>query len=401
MMHMANIDDLRIDHPAPPTASGGTWRGIALGLIVLMLLGVLGFAWFWWTTTNPSNPATTTGHAQTTADSRSRDNQSSPAPVSAGTFTAGGYVEIVPPGPTAVTTRVDGWVLSVEVIEGQAVEAGQVLVTLDDATHRQAMAEAEADVALARARLERLRAGFRPEEIAEAEAQYRQAHARAEYARSQVERYEQLVQIGAAPSRQLQAARAELASAEAEVASSQSLLDLRRAGQRREDIVVAEAELSQAQTRLQRLRWQVDQCIVRAPSEGVVLQQFVRVGDWVAPTQERSGSDRPGGGSGVIASLFDPSQVQVWVEVNQRDAGRVSVDQLVTLRADALRDQTIHGRVSRIMPRANLQRNTVEVKIELIDADGNAATPNGLRPEMSVQVTFLPPEASTDQQGAN
>ena len=398
---MANIDDLRIDHPATPTASSGPWRGIALGLIVLVLLGAVGFAWFWWTTTNQSNPATNTGHAQTTADSRSRDNQSSPAAVSAGTFTAGGYVEIVPPGPTAVTTRVDGWVRSVEVIEGQTAEAGQILVTLDDAMHRQALAEAEADVALARARLARLRAGFRPEEIAEAEAQYRQAHARMKYASSQVERYEQLVQIGAVPSRQLQSARAELASAEAEVASSQSLLDLRRAGQRPEDIGVAEAELSQAQTRLQRLRWQVDQCIIRAPSEGVVLEQFVRVGDWVAPTQERSGSGRPGGGSGVIVSLFDPRQVQVWVEVNQRDVGRVSVGQPVTLRADALRDQTIHGRVSRIMPKANLQRNTVEVKIELTDAEGNAEKPDGLRPEMSVQVTFLPPAASTHPQGVN
>jgi multidrug resistance efflux pump len=383
---MAKIDDLRIEHPpADAHVPHGPWRAIALGLLVVILLGVCAAVWFWPRPSDriPANPAA--NHVATPP------REQPGVPAAAGTFTAGGYVEIIPPGPTAVTTRVDGWVRAVEVIEGQTVETGQVLVTLDDAMHRQARAEAEADVALAQAKLARLHAGFRAEEIADAEARYRQAQARLDYARTQVERYERLVEIGAAPSRQLHAARAELASAEADTVRVKAQFDLRRAGQRPEEIAVADAELFQAQTRLKRLQWQVDQCVIRAPRTGVVLDQLVRVGDWVGPAQ--------GEGDGLIVSLFDPREVQVWVEVNQRDAGRVSVGQPVTLRADALRDQTVHGRVSRIMPKANLQRNTVQVKIELTDAKDNPATPEGLRPEMSVQVTFQLPGVQPREPG--
>jgi multidrug resistance efflux pump len=395
---MANIDDLRIEHSSADEAvSSAPWRSIAVGLLVVILLGAVVIVGFWNSADSERRAATNVAVPTTAAESRDRGNPSDFASVSPGSFTAGGYIEIIPPGPTAVTTRVEGWVRSVQVIEGQSVQAGQVLVTLDDAMHRQALAEADAEVALAQARLDRLRAGFRPQEIAEAEAQQRQAEARVAYARSQVERNAQLAEIGAVPSRQLEAAGADLASAEADAARAQALLELRRAGQRPEDIAVAHAELAQAQTRLERLHWQVQQCVIRAPADGVVLERFVRVGDWIAPGSETpagrgDGAGRGAGGSGGVMTLFDPTQVQVWVEVNQRDAGRVAVDQPVTLRADALRDRAIHGRVSRIMPMANLQRNTVEVKITLTDAEGDPAVPEGLRPQMSVQVTFLPPQ---------
>jgi HlyD family secretion protein len=109
----------------------------------------------------------------------------------------------------------------------------------------------------------------------------------------------------------------------------------------------------------------------------------VRVGDWTAAAED-------GGRQGALLTLFDPQRLQVWVDVNQRDAGQVTVGQPVQLRADAWRDRAVPGRVAAIMPRANLQRNTVEVKIEIqADADP-VATGVWLRPEMSVQVTFLP-----------
>lgn len=381
---MARIEDLRLDDE--PRTDGGKarrrrpWLMIAAGVVIVTLAVVL------WpgAASGPDPGATPVVAAPPTA--------AGPAVPAGGAFTAGGYVEVITPGPTVVAARVAGPIASVDVIEGAAVQAGTVLATIDDTVPRQNLAEAAADLALARAHLARLQAGFRPEEIAEAEARADETLARAEFARGEVQRQQQLVQIGAAPERQLLAARSDLAAAEAELVAAEAQLALRRAGTRREDLAVAGAAVAQAEARHARLAWQVEQCVVRAPVAGVVLERFVRVGDHVAPGQD---GDR----QGAVLTLFDPERLQVWVDVNQRDAERVRPGQRVELRADAWRGRSVPGRVDRVMPRANLQRNTVEVKIAI--ERGDAATDGEqpwLRPEMSVQVTFLDDDQSFSSQ---
>lgn len=387
---MAKIDDLRIEpDQTVPARRLPRPRATTVTVVAALALGLSAVIWFAVRGLRagagedevrgaaPSGPATAAAAPQET-----------PPPVA---VTAGGYVEVIPPGPTVVATRIAGWVQTVAVTEGARVEPGQVLVTLEDDVHRQALAEAEADVALALAQLVRLRAGFRGEEIAESAARERQVAARVDYARAEVERSEKLVALGAAPERQLLAARAEHDAAEADLAAARALLELRRAGQRPEDIAVAEAELARARTRQERLQWQLDQCVVRAPAAGVVLERFVKVGDWVAPAQD-------GGRAGALLTVFDPQRLQVWVEINQRDAGRIAVGQAASLRADAWEGRAVAGRVVQIMPSANLQRNTVEVKVAFTPdaADGASAAAGDsafwLRPQMSVQVTFLADE---------
>lgn len=380
---MARIDDLRIDESAAATRDGrpSSRRRLLLGLLGVLAVVTVALVW----------RQAGAGGEEAAGSPPPGEAAAAAAPAGAravagrGGITAGGYVEIIPPGPTVVAARVAGWVQSIAVIEGATVTAGQQLATLDATVHRQALAEAEAEVALAEARLQRLRAGFRDEEIAEAAARRQQAATAATYAASEVARLEQLVEIGAAAERDLLAAGARLAAAEAELAGAEALVALRRAGSRPEDLAIAAAELAQAETRRERLRWQVEQCVVLAPQAGVVLEHFVRVGDWIDPSAG-------GAEQGALLTLFDPGDLQVWVDVNQRDAEQVAIGQPVELRTDAGRDRPLAGRVSRIMPRANLQRNTVEVKIEILDEESeDPAAARWLRPEMSVQVTFLEP----------
>lgn len=394
---MAKLDDLRIEESGRDSAP--RTRGLRLAALCLVGISLLILVAMLWRQvgggdTQQSSGVTRGGVAASAAVVQRNDGQpaASAAALRPGGLTAGGYVEIMPPGATVVGARVVGWVRSVEVIEGMKVAAGQVLATLDDTVHRQALAEAEAEADLARARLARMRAGFRVEEIAEARAQRSQAEVRADFARSEVERLDKLVAIGAATERQLLASRAALAEAEADLGAVDARLELRLAGSRPEDIAVAEADLARAETQRERLRWQVDQCVVRAPIDGVVLESFARVGDWIAPAES-------GGRQGAILTLFDPGRLQVWVDVNQRDAELVTVGQPVELRADAWRGRVVPGRVAAIMPKANLQRNTVEVKIEILAAAAQDDVP-WLRPEMSVQATFLAPAAgpSSNQQ---
>jgi HlyD family secretion protein len=99
-----------------------------------------------------------------------------------------------------------------------------------------------------------------------------------------------------------------------------------------------------------------------------------------------TGTDNPQ--SAAIASIFDPQQIQAWVDLNQRDSGTVFTGQDVELTTDADPQRPITGVVKQIMPQANLQKNTVQVKITIPDP------PADFRPELSVKVVFLPPEES-------
>ena len=90
-----------------------------------------------------------------------------------------------------------------------------------------------------------------------------------------------------------------------------------------------------------------------------------------------------------IASIYDPAKLQIWVDVNQRDAVRVYVGQPVEVTLDAEPARVLSGEVARILPRASLSKNTIQAKILLRE------TSPSLRPDMSVKVTFLEKEATT------
>jgi multidrug resistance efflux pump len=237
-------------------------------------------------------------------------------------------------------------------------------------------------VEVARRRLELQQAGFRDEEIEQAAAALNSAQARQEQATADWERSQQLFERGVIARQELDAGQAAMRQAQAAVDNARARLELLQAGTRAEDLRIYEAELASAQAQLTQVQWDIAQCTLRAPRDGVVLDQLAQPGDWVAPA-----TDDPQ--SAAVLSVFDPARIQAWVDVNQRDSSSVSVGQRVELTTDAQPERIIQGTVSRIMPQANLQKNTVQVKIAIADP------PADFRPELSVKVVFLPSEADT------
>lgn len=366
--HAATIDDLKID--SPPPRRGRRRRTPLLGIV--LAVGVLGGAgWFLWGNLSPT-PRTVEVYTVPTENAGG-----------AGGFTAAGYLEVTPPGALVITAMVEGRVASIVVIEGQAVEAGQVLARLDDVLYRQDVDVKETNVALLRAKLVRQEAGFRPEEIAQAKADLERAKARVLQTRAHHQRSERMVASGVVSQSEYDTTLADFRAAEAEVAVRQAEYDLRKSGYRKEDIAISRAELRSAEAELERARWKVGACVIKAPSSGIVLERFAQPGDWLSPTVSPSAlRERPT----AVVSLTDPKAVHAWIDVNQRDIERVSVGQTALLATDAQPGRQISGRVSRILPKANLQKNTARVNVEIPDV------PAGFRPEMSVKVTFVPAE---------
>jgi RND family efflux transporter MFP subunit len=259
------------------------------------------------------------------------------------------------------------------------VRAGQVVARLDASLLAQDVAVQRSQVEVARASLARLEAGYRTEEVAQAEADVAQAEARLSKAQADLARYQQLYDQGIVSAVEYDGYVSAARQAEGDVAARQSALALLRSGQRPEDIRIAREQVDAAQAQLARAQVVVGKCVIKSPAAGVVLDVAALPGSWVSVgDRERAGE---------LCRVFDPHGLQAWVDVNQREIANVYVGQAVTLATDVQPDDAIAGHVVQLMPSADLQKNTVRVKI------GFDKPRDYLRPEMSAQVTFQPKEA--------
>lgn len=247
-----------------------------------------------------------------------------PAPDSSasGEFSAGGYIEPIPPFPIKITPLVPGRIDEFSVLEGQRLRAGDIIARLNTENLEKRTAEIRAA---------------------------REVNARRlEFAEKELERTQALSATGAATGREFDQARAEVS--------------------------VLRAEADKQLAELESIEWQIGQSTIRSPVDGILYERIAHAGDFIN-LEERD----------EIASVMDPEKVQVWVDVNQRDASRVSVGQRAVVTLDAEHGREFPAVVRRILPRASIAKNTIRCILELEE------TSPALRPDMSVKVVFPEP----------
>lgn len=203
-----------------------------------------------------------------------------------------------------VTALVSGPVKEVRVSGTQAVKKGDILVILDDADQRIAVADAEAALRLARQRYgqadanadaARARVAARGADIAQARARLRDANATVERARAELARRESIAGTGAVSGEELTAARAALASATAarDLAAAGIASAEATRGSASGDLGAAEAvvrgttintapDVAAAEARLEKARLDLARTVLRAPVDGIVTNRQVQVGQRIA-----------------------------------------------------------------------------------------------------------------------
>ncbi|WP_299652510.1 HlyD family secretion protein [uncultured Jannaschia sp.] len=242
---------------------------------------------------------------------------------------------------TLVSSRVQGYVASVEVGSNDHVSAGDVLVRLDDGDYRNALATAESRVASAGETLARIDA-----QINAATAGVRQAEAALDMARAQqrtadtdFERVRQLAADDVASQAQLDAAteaqdvaRAGVASAEAAVASAEAQVAVLRAER-------AEAEGQRDELRLaaEQAQRDLDLTVLRAASDGIVANMTLEPGDLVAPGAR-------------LAALIPDGSLYIEANLKETQLAGVGPGASVEFTLDALPGQTFEGEVASISP---------------------------------------------------
>jgi len=152
-------------------------------------------------------------------------------------------------------------------------------------------------------------------------------------------------------------------------------------GPRAEEIQAARAALQQAQANLAYAKTQLDFTVIRAPIDGTVMDEPARKGELV--TNSNFGGDR--GAKSAVASLADLTDLQVELDVNENDLPRVRLGQPCVIRLDSDPENPLEGVVDEIAPEADRQQATVEVKV------GIKMTDRRVRPELNARVTFLDP----------
>ena len=144
--------------------------------------------------------------------------------------------------------------------------------------------------------------------------------------------------------------------------------------------------MRQAKTARDTARLRLDRMEVKAPASGRVLALVARPGMRLTGLNPGSLHD-----SSTVLTMYDPASLQVRVDVRLDDVTKVFPGQKARVESAAAPGRAIEGRVLLATSQADIQKNTLSVKVALVNP------PASLRPEMLCQVTFLsPPRPAAD-----
>lgn len=272
---------------------------------------------------------------------------------------ASGRVET--PYRVEIGSQITGTVATIPVAEGQFVRVGDPLITLEDSEARAALVQAEGAVAQAEARVRQIRELTLPS----AEQGLRQAQANLVNARNAYERAATLHRDGYTTTAQFDEAQRSYNVAQSQMRAAEFQVQTNRPGG--SDAVMAETQLAQAQANLRTARARLDYTVIRAPADGTLIARNVERGYVVQP--------------GRALMLLSPlGEVQLVVQIDERNMGVLAVGQPALASADAYPNQTFAAQLTYINPAVDPQRGSVEVKLR-------ASSPPGyLRQDMTVSV---------------
>jgi multidrug resistance efflux pump len=303
-------------------------------------------------------------------------------------FQASGWIE-PSPFPVKVSALVDGFIDEVLVLEGEAVKRGQVMARL-------VREDFELDLATAQGELDSLRA--------EADANEKAILSVA----AQVTTLEKQVNAGKLRLLELEDTRNRLGRLASGAASEEEIIQsslrvqtyqgeleaLEISGvelESEEARLIAmrasfQAKIRSGETEVARRQLALDRTEIRAPIDGIVLRLFAMPG-------RKSMLSMDDMDSSTIATLYRPDSLQARIDVPLEEATAVFPGQAVRIRSNFLPDQVMQGVVSRITGEADLQRNTLQVKVDLKNPDLR------LRPEMLCRAEFLQESADGNPAG--
>ncbi len=333
----ALLGQLKIDRGPEQEDDGGGWgKWVLLGLLLVLVIG----AAFWWFS-RPGGIAVKVATAQPSGGA-------SAGPASL--LDASGYV--VARRMATVSAKITGKVTEVLIEEGQHVDEGQIVGTLDDTNIRAGFDQSKAQLAFAQASHDQIRVQL--------------ANAKRDF-----ERKKQLL--------------AQRYVSQADVDSAQTLFEDLQA-----QLVTAARNVDVSRQGLAVAQRNLDDTVVRAPFSGVITVKAAQTGEIVSPLSAGGGFTRTG-----IGTIVDMDSLEIEVDVNESFIGRVKAGQPASAKLNAYPDWEIPAEVIAIIPTADRAKATVKVRVGF----KQKGDPRVL-PDMGVRVSFLSEAPKAAEAGA-
>jgi HlyD family secretion protein len=372
-----DLQSLRIDRSHRGDAAGEppAWasRYIIVGVVIVVLLGATALAYRALSASVPEVEVVRAS-AETSGNN-----------VGGIVLSATGY--IVAHHTINVNSKVTGRLAWIGVEKGDKVKEGQVLVRLEDQEFRASYEQAKGAYDNARAYLDELHHGSRPEEVQEAQHNLDEARATLANDKLTLDRTKELASGGVVSKQVLDDTTAKFDADQQRANSLQRAFELMKLGPRQEEIARAEGALTQAQGQLDYARSQLDATVIRAPVTGTILDRTAEKGELITA---QFASAAAGGPQGSVVSLADLNDLQVELDIAQADFARLGPTQKGIVTTDAYPDKQYDGVIAQISPEANRQKATVQVKVQVLNPSKYSDVQ--LRPEMNATVRFLADE---------
>jgi HlyD family secretion protein len=249
--------------------------------------------------------------------------------------------------------KVSGRIVSRFYEEGDWVHQGKVLAKLDDEDLRNRLEVARATLMSAQARLGKLLAGSRPEEIRQAEANLHQAQFDLGNKQIQYERMKGLYGRGVISKEAFDNAETGFKVAQAAVQVATENYQLVKEGPRKEDIEDARAQLDQARASVKLNETQLSYTTLHSPISGVVLVKSGEVGEVVNPGTS-------------ILTIADVENVWLKAYIPETDLSRVKWGQDVIVTTDLRPQKKYRGRISFISSQAEFTPKQIQTEKERV-----------------------------------
>ncbi len=263
-------------------------------------------------------------------------------------FNASGYVTAGK--KSSVSSKITGKIKTLNVEEGTRVRKNEILAILEDDEPKAIKKQIEAQIEVTKKNIL-----VAQEDLKEAERQYI--------------RNKNLYNKGLISKNTFELSETNLNKAKALLDSLSSQLKLN------------ESQLEQALVNL-------ENTIIRAPFDGIILTKNADIGDIVTPI-----------GSAVTAKasvvdMADMNTLYVETDVSESYIEKVKINQPVIIRLDAFPEKIYNGKVYSIIPTANRTKASITVKVNFTERD------NKILPDMSAKVSFLSRELKKEEKDA-
>jgi multidrug resistance efflux pump len=370
---------------------GGTTRGgwLPWTLTLLLALSTASLAARVYTAPAPANDSSiTAANAQTAA-------APAPSPTSASASTEDPSKKMSPTGSVVLESKgyliaahqiqvspieVSGLVKELYIEEGKRFNKGDVLAVLDRTSFEADVTDARHTLAAAEQRYLELQRGFRQQEkdqvrneLAESEEQLRKMYI-------DFKRAQDLRGSGSISASDYEQAEMSFRAQEQRVSRLKKSVELMDLGPREERIAAAKSDFEAARARLRKAEWRFDNCTIRAPVSGTILTKKAELGNLVNPLAFAASS-------GSLCEMADLSDIEVELDITERDISKVSKGMPCKVRVEAYPNRVYEGVVDRLMPIANRAKGALPVRVKVrVPKEEEGVF---LKPEMGAVVAFL------------